>query len=196
MAGVGCRTVGTIPWPHTVELQIYPLTFTYYRVREWTSVEISWFFPALQKQSDAKTRFLNLQGRVEHGFSQYAQGAELPFWCLQITLFSLLKSVYAYCTALNTGSAIYTPPHICTHAFFLPDQSIVQVSRYLLAESFESNNIWSQRRPNNSSHLFNIILAKGIFYDFRSIWIFLIRSLTTVFLSLLFCCVHSLLFVL
>lgn len=89
----------------------------------------------------------------------------------------------------SIGSAIYiyTYMHMytCTLFFLLTSQySGIPVPSCRL---LEPNNIWSQTRPNNSSLLFvQCHLGHSMFYYFGCIKIFLFRSLTTVFLSLLF----------
>lgn len=109
------------------------------------------------------------------------------------SLFSLLESLHFMLTIpsdLSVGSAIYTYTHayVCMYFIFPLDQSIFRYLCTLLQTFlFESNNIWSQIRPNSSSLLLvQHHLGHTIFHYFGCIRIFLASSLTAVFLSLLF----------
>ena len=108
-------------------------------------------------------------------FSQYTQGGELLFWCIQITLFSLLKSVYFMLTIpsdLSIASARYVHTHayVCMY-FMLPlGKSIFRyLCTFLQTFLFESNNIWCQVRPNNYLVLINSYVKTRMLFHTKSV---------------------------
>lgn len=104
--------------------------------------------------------------------------------------FSLLKSVYFMLTILSElsiGSVIY----IFVRMYFI-FPSVHSIFRHFCTFSqtflFESSNIWSQTGPKNISLLFVLQyhLSHNIVYYFGYISVFLVRSLTITFQSILF----------